>query len=145
MTLYLPDIVSLAIRIVPSNMTERSARPGVASMSISIGELASTVDPGKILTPNVVAVESTRPNLISGELAIDTPKSSKRDAIRILFSCVSPDKFLVNIPLSSELIVHASCPLSFILILLFLRVLPLTIAISPVIFVPFSGVIIVIV
>lgn len=47
---YFPEAHSLAVRRDPSIDTESSERPGVASTTSSIGELASTVDEGLIVT-----------------------------------------------------------------------------------------------
>ena len=48
---YLPLPVSFVVRIDPSSKIVSSLNPGVASTVITIGELASTVDAGDIVTP----------------------------------------------------------------------------------------------
>ena len=122
----------MVIRTDPSRLIDNSARPGVASMSISIGELDSTVEAGIIVTPYVVDVVVTRLNLTSGEVAMTALEPSMSSAITIFF---------VKRPVSSDTSgLQLILPLSLIFTLLFLRVLPLMVMVSLVILVPFSGV-----
>ncbi len=131
----------MVIRTDPSRLIDNSARPGVASMSISIGELDSTVEAGIIVTPYVVDVVVTRLNLTSGEVAMTALEPSMSSAITILVSCVIPVIFFVKRPVSSDTSgLQLILPLSLIFTLLFLRVLPLMVMVSLVILVPFSGV-----
>ena len=84
-TVYLPLVVSLVVKIVPSIPRESSASHGVASTVMLIGELASTVFAGDIIIPYVALDVTIRENLISGDVVLAVVPSM-RDAVRILFS-----------------------------------------------------------